>query len=570
LSSTNTQYIPLGYYQLCGVVIYVFHNERLKDKISDVGFGDCRVGAMSGTLANKGGVAYRMKIYDSTVCFVVSHLAAHQHFLERRYQDWTEISKMKITYLDTQTSQPKKVGLLDHDVVVWMGDLNFRIDLSDGDVRKLLRTKNYIELAKKDQLLTAMKKKIIFQKFNEASLTFAPTFKVKIGEEDCVYEENRIPSWCDRVLWKCENGHYVQSMSYMSHEIYTSDHKPVSSILSLNLQEIDHNKKTEVLTYLEKVAMKYEETTRPNVHVENDEILFEGVELFATYTKTVTLKNCGKFGVSYEFEETEDCIYTHDWLTIKQCEGFIDILEGRDSIKIPLTVCITEEIAWMSQDRNFMTQELWVRLGDGKERIKFTVRVRSRVSLIGMRLETLNRLAKPLIGNSKMVMKKIPFQVPKEIYRLVDWIYKKYSVGCFERGETKYTKEEMKSLVDVLSLNAEFQSERVGLCCECLLFFLANLHDAIVSIECGIIDNDMLLMQKIKFQTPDEQRILFLYILCFCKKLIELGEKLETISSRFTKALFRDADQVTLKKLKKFIERLLIGKDQFSLSIYQN
>ncbi|ELP93284.1 hypothetical protein EIN_056590, partial [Entamoeba invadens IP1] len=74
LSSLNRgkeNYIELGYYQLCGVLIYIFHKKALTHVIQNVGYGDCRVGAMSGALANKGGVAYRMRIYDSDICFVM-------------------------------------------------------------------------------------------------------------------------------------------------------------------------------------------------------------------------------------------------------------------------------------------------------------------------------------------------------------------------------------------------------------------------------------------------------------------------------------------------------------------
>ncbi|KAL7713818.1 hypothetical protein QTN25_008550 [Entamoeba marina] len=80
----KTKYTELGYFQLCGVLLYIYYKNELKNHISEVSYSSCRVGAMSGKLANKGGVAYRFKVYDSTVCFVASHLAAHQQFIEKK------------------------------------------------------------------------------------------------------------------------------------------------------------------------------------------------------------------------------------------------------------------------------------------------------------------------------------------------------------------------------------------------------------------------------------------------------------------------------------------------------
>jgi hypothetical protein len=44
------------------------------------------------TQGNKGGVSVRFEIFDSSVCFVNSHLAAHDHEVDRRNQVCIELS----------------------------------------------------------------------------------------------------------------------------------------------------------------------------------------------------------------------------------------------------------------------------------------------------------------------------------------------------------------------------------------------------------------------------------------------------------------------------------------------
>ncbi|KAL7716232.1 Inositol polyphosphate 5-phosphatase [Entamoeba marina] len=262
-SSVNrgtTKYTKLGYFQLCGVLLYIYYKNELKNHISEVSYSSCRVGAMSGKLANKGGVAYRFKIYDSTVCFVASHLAAHQQFIEKRNQDWAEIAKTNINFFG-KDSMNHTINILDHDIVVWMGDLNYRIDLTDFEVRKFAKTKNYFELYKHDQLITSLRNKLVFNGFSEQQINFAPTFKIKIGEN--VYKDNRVPAWCDRVLYKTENRHHVEVKEYKSHEIYCSDHKPVTCLFSMHLQETNQQKQSIVTTYLKATEEKYNEIIIP-------------------------------------------------------------------------------------------------------------------------------------------------------------------------------------------------------------------------------------------------------------------------------------------------------------------
>ena len=68
-------------------------------------------------LGNKGGVAIRLEYERTSLCFVSSHLAAHTDGTEKRNKDYQEICKNLIF---------DGLAITDHDMVFWMGDLNYR------------------------------------------------------------------------------------------------------------------------------------------------------------------------------------------------------------------------------------------------------------------------------------------------------------------------------------------------------------------------------------------------------------------------------------------------------------
>lgn len=91
--------------------------------------------------------------------------------------------------------------------------------------------KKYDELYKLDQLTEAIAKQEAFFGWQTPKPDFPPTFKVA-RDNDSLYHEkkNRIPSWCDRVLYKSlpQFESEVEVVSYESKpEFKSSDHKPI-------------------------------------------------------------------------------------------------------------------------------------------------------------------------------------------------------------------------------------------------------------------------------------------------------------------------------------------------------
>ena len=65
------------------------------------------------------------------------------------------------------------------------------------------------------------------QTFQEATINFMPTYKFdKRTDTYDTSKKKRVPSWCDRVIWK--KSHFITCKNYDSvPSVKFSDHKPV-------------------------------------------------------------------------------------------------------------------------------------------------------------------------------------------------------------------------------------------------------------------------------------------------------------------------------------------------------
>lgn len=80
-----------------------------------------------------------------------------------------------------------------------------------------------------------------FEGYNEHSITFPPSYKFFPNTDE--YDQNRKPSWCDRILYKVLDGTTTQvsSKNYKLHsDLKQSDHRPVSQELKLTITGSHH------------------------------------------------------------------------------------------------------------------------------------------------------------------------------------------------------------------------------------------------------------------------------------------------------------------------------------------
>jgi hypothetical protein len=94
--------------------------------------------------------------------------------------------------------------LIYFSIVFWFGDLNYRVDMDDSEVRKKSKEGDYEKLLTGDQLKLSIRTKAAFTEYVEGPIQFPPTYKYEIGTstfED--YEpKHRTPAYTDRILWR--------------------------------------------------------------------------------------------------------------------------------------------------------------------------------------------------------------------------------------------------------------------------------------------------------------------------------------------------------------------------------
>ncbi|XP_053849918.1 phosphatidylinositol 4,5-bisphosphate 5-phosphatase A isoform X1 [Vidua macroura] len=237
-------FILVSTVRMQGVILLVFAKYYHLPFLQDIQT-DCTRTGLGGYWGNKGGVSVRLSIFGHMVCFLNCHLPAHLEKAEQRKEDFATILHMQ------QFEGPVANGILDHDLVFWFGDLNFRIESLDICFVKYAIDSNVLsQLWEKDQLNIAKSTWPVLRGFQEGPLNFPPTFKFDVGTNK--YDSSakkRKPAWTDRILWKIKppskglgtGGHgpsqsvlSVSQLCYCSHMEYTiSDHKPVAAIFAV-------------------------------------------------------------------------------------------------------------------------------------------------------------------------------------------------------------------------------------------------------------------------------------------------------------------------------------------------
>ncbi|KAL3619404.1 hypothetical protein CASFOL_036974 [Castilleja foliolosa] len=261
---SRPRYVRIVSKQMVGIYVSVWVRARLRRHINNLKVSPVGIGLM-GYMGNKGSVSVSMSLFQSRLCFVCSHLTSGEKYGERRNSDVLEIIKRTHFSSVFDIDQPQTIPC--HDQIFWFGDLNYRINMLDAEVRKLVDKKQWVELLNSDQLCKELRNGHVFDGWREGMINFAPTYKYElnsdryVGQNPREGEKKRSPAWCDRILWF---GKGIKQLLYKRTETRLSDHRPVSSTFMVEVEIFDQRKLQKALSYSSSVV-------HPEISPDHDE-----------------------------------------------------------------------------------------------------------------------------------------------------------------------------------------------------------------------------------------------------------------------------------------------------------
>ncbi|CAM0913679.1 unnamed protein product [Alopecurus aequalis] len=230
--------------QMVGLFLSVWVKRELVEHVGHLRV-DCVGRGIMRWLGNKGCIAMSMTLHHTSLCFVCSHLASGEKEGDevRRNSDVAEIIKSahfpracKPHAAAAQRVLPERI--LEHDKMIWLGDLNYRMSLSYDETRTLLEENDWDALLEKDQLMIERQAGRVFVGWKEGKICFAPTYKYThnsdayAGETVKSKKKRRTPAWCDRILW---HGDGIEQLQYLRGESRFSDHRPVCGVFTVEV-----------------------------------------------------------------------------------------------------------------------------------------------------------------------------------------------------------------------------------------------------------------------------------------------------------------------------------------------
>ncbi|KAG6527110.1 hypothetical protein ZIOFF_009203 [Zingiber officinale] len=244
---SSSRYCLVASKQMVGIFLTIWVRSEIRTDITNLKVS-CVGRGLMGYLGNKGSIAISMCLHRTSFCFVCSHLTSGEKEGDelRRNSDVIEIlRKTKFPRVQKVFDDKSPETILDHDRIIWLGDLNYRIALSYQSAKALVEMHNWRALLQRDQLRIEQRCGRVFQGWKEGRISFPPTYKYSnnsdryAGEDIHRKEKRRTPAWCDRILW---HGQGLTQLAYLHGESRFSDHRPVHSIFTAEVETVNRNR----------------------------------------------------------------------------------------------------------------------------------------------------------------------------------------------------------------------------------------------------------------------------------------------------------------------------------------
>ncbi|XP_036394832.1 type II inositol 1,4,5-trisphosphate 5-phosphatase isoform X3 [Megalops cyprinoides] len=520
--------------RLVGIMLVFLVKKEHAEHVSDVVAETVGTGVL-GRMGNKGAAAIRFRFHNSDICVVNSHLAAHMEEWERRNQDYRDICS-RLLFPQIPLELPP-LTIMKHDIVLWLGDLNYRLhDVEVDQVKNLLSTNDFKTLQSYDQLKRLMAEQTVFEGFVEGEISFQPTYKYDTGSDEWdTSEKCRTPAWCDRVLWK---GRGIKQLQYNSHmTLKLSDHKPVSSLLEVGIKEVNEESYRKVFEDIVRNLDKMENECIPSVTLSKREFVFHDVKFMKHQVDTLTICNDGQVPCQFEFiQKPNEAEYCKPWLTANPPRGF---LAQGDTLDIELEVFVNRWTATrLNSGEDAIEDILVLHLDRGKD---YFVSVSGNYlpSCFGSSIQMLCHLRDPIQEVPLKTVQELtvmsaeelslrtsekPLDIPKEIWMMVDHLYRNASKqeDIFQQPGLRSEFEEIRDCLDTgMPESLPGSNHSVA---EALLLFLDALPEPVVSVshyqQCLDSCPDPTQCKKVISTLPLCNKNVFNYLTAFLRELL--------------------------------------------------